>query len=143
MTQQQVGSAARATTAPGNDTTTTYKQHSPMYFAWARFASNKGAMVAGAILLVLIAMAVFAPLITKTDAVSQDFLTEALAFPSMAHWFGVDDLGRDFFSRIVYGARISLSIGFIAAGFSVVIGIPLGALAGYFGGRVDWFVMRI
>ncbi len=123
--------------------TPVYKQRSPLYFAWARFTANKGAMVAGAILLLLILMSIIAPLITKTDAISQDFLTERLAFPSADHWFGVDDLGRDFFSRIVFGSRVSLSIGFIAAGFSVLIGIPLGALAGYFGGRIDWFVMRV
>lgn len=122
---------------------TVYKQHSPLYFAWKRFSDNKGAMVALAILILLIAMAIFAPFITKTDATSQDFLTQALAFPSWDHWFGVDNLGRDLFSRVVYGARVSLSIGFIAAGFSILIGIPLGALAGYFGGRTDWMVMRI
>jgi ABC-type dipeptide/oligopeptide/nickel transport system permease subunit len=63
--------------------------------------------------------------------------------PSAEFWFGVDDLGRDFFTRIVYGARVSLTIGFAAAAFSVLIGIPLGALAGYFGGTTDWIIMRI
>ena len=87
--------------------------------------------------------AIFAPLFTKTDPSAQAYLTQALAFPSAEFWFGVDDLGRDFFTRIVYGARVSLSIGFAAAAFSVLIGIPLGALAGYFGGRTDWVIMRI
>jgi len=119
------------------------RQRSPLYFAWRRFQSNKAALFAGGVLVVLIGMAIFAPFITKTGFTAQDFLTISLAFPSLEHWFGVDDLGRDFFSRIVYGARVSLSIGFIAAGFSVLIGIPLGALAGYFGGRTDWFIMRV
>jgi peptide/nickel transport system permease protein/oligopeptide transport system permease protein len=88
-------------------------------------------------------MAIFAPLITSTGPNDQLYLTSALNFPSATHWFGVDDLGRDFFTRIVYGARISLGIGFSAAVFSLVVGLPLGALAGYMGGRVDWVVMRI
>ncbi len=119
------------------------KDHSPLYFAWRRFIGNKAAVVGGIVLLVLILMAVFAPFITMTDYTSQSFLTESLAFPSAQHWFGIDDLGRDFFSRIVYGSRVSLSIGFISAGFSALLGIPLGAMAGYFGGKADWIVMRI
>jgi ABC-type dipeptide/oligopeptide/nickel transport system permease subunit len=116
---------------------------SPLYFAWRRFTDNKAAVLSGLILATLILMAITAPLITKTGYEAQDFLTQALAFPSTEFWFGVDDLGRDFFTRIVYGARVSLTIGFTAALFSIVIGIPLGALAGYYGGRADWFVMRL
>ncbi len=116
---------------------------SPLWFALRRFADNKGAVVCGVILLTIILMAIFAPLITLTGYEDQDFLTQALAFPSSAHPFGIDDLGRDFFARIVYGARVSLTIGFSAALFSVVIGIPLGAISGYYGGMADWFVMRL
>jgi ABC-type dipeptide/oligopeptide/nickel transport system permease subunit len=118
-------------------------QHSPLYFALRRFTANKAAVLAGCVLAILIVMAIIAPLVTKTGYEAQDFLTQALAFPSLEFWFGVDDLGRDFFTRIVYGARVSLTIGFSAALFSVLIGIPLGALAGYYGGRADWFVMRL
>jgi len=119
------------------------RMRSPLWFAWRRFLSNKAAVVGGAVLAILILMAIFAPLITPYDPEAQSFLTEALAFPSAEHWFGVDNLGRDFYSRIVYGSRVSLTIGFTAALFSVIIGIPLGALAGYFGGRIDWVIMRI
>ena len=85
-----------------------------------------------------------ANLITSNhDANDQAFLTKSLAFPSAEHWFGVDDLGRDFFTRIVYGARVSLGIGLSAALFSLVLGMPMGALAGYLGGRFDWVIMRI
>ncbi|GLQ56384.1 ABC transporter permease [Devosia nitrariae] len=122
---------------------TPYRQRSPLWFAWRRFASNKAALAGGGVLLVLIVMAVLAPLITPVPPDAQLFLTQALAFPSSQHWFGIDDLGRDFYTRIVYGARVSLTIGFAAAGFSVLIGIPLGALAGYFGGKTDWVIMRI
>lgn len=115
----------------------------PLYYAWRRFLGNKGAVFSGSVLLIIVLMAIFAPLITPTSYEEQKFLTENLAFPSFDHWFGVDDLGRDFYTRIVYGARVSLSIGFVAAAFSVVIGLPLGALAGYYGGAIDWFIMRI
>jgi peptide/nickel transport system permease protein/oligopeptide transport system permease protein len=119
------------------------RQRSPLYFAWRRFTANKAAVGAGIILLIIILMAIFAPVITTTGPNDQDFLTNALNFPSAAHWFGVDNLGRDFFTRIVYGARVSLGIGFSAAVFSLIVGLPLGALAGYLGGRFDWVVMRI
>jgi len=118
-------------------------QRSPLYFALRRFADNKAAVVAGIVLAVIVLMAVFAPLISKTGYADQDFLAQSYAFPSGTFWFGVDDLGRDFFTRIVYGARVSLTIGFAAAAFSVLIGIPLGAIAGYYGGWADWGVMRL
>src|SRR5690349_45611 len=120
-----------------------HTQHSPAYFAWRRFAANKAAVAGGIVLGIIILAAIFAPLFTKSAPDAQLYLTQSLAFPSAEFWFGVDDLGRDFFTRIVYGARVSLSIGFAAAAFSVLIGIPLGALAGYFGGRTDWVIMRI
>jgi ABC-type dipeptide/oligopeptide/nickel transport system permease subunit len=115
----------------------------PAWYAWKRFAANRAAVAGGAVLGVITLLAILAPLVTPTGPNAQDFLTESLAPPSAAHWFGVDDLGRDFWTRIVYGARVSLSIGFAAAVCSVLIGIPLGALAGYYGGAVDWVVMRV
>ena len=121
----------------------TAKQRSPAYFAWRRFLANKAAVVGGVVLAIIVLMAILAPLFTKTDPSAQNYLTQSLAFPSAEFWFGVDDLGRDFFTRVVYGARVSLSIGFAAATFSLLIGIPIGAIAGYFGGWVDWFIMRV
>jgi ABC-type dipeptide/oligopeptide/nickel transport system permease subunit len=129
--------------APAIEKPDTPRQRSPLWFAWRRFTANKAAVGAGIVLIILILMAIFAPLITQTGPNDQLFLTSALAFPSSEHWFGVDDLGRDFFTRIVYGARISLGIGFSAAVVSLIIGLPLGALAGYMGGRADWVIMRI
>lgn len=116
---------------------------SPLYFALRRFADNRAAVLSGVVLAVIIVMAIIAPLITPTGYADQAYLTDGLAFPSQAHWFGVDDLGRDFFTRIVFGARVSLSIGFAAALCSLIIGIPLGAIAGYYGGAADWVVMRL
>ena len=121
----------------------THVQHGPAYFAWRRFAANKAAVIGGIVLGIIILAAVFAPLFTKSAPDAQLYLTQSLAFPSAEFWFGVDDLGRDFFTRIVYGARVSLLIGFAAATCSLLIGIPIGAIAGYFGGRIDWFIMRI
>ena len=117
--------------------------HNPLWFAWRRFAANKGALVAGLVLAIIAVMAIIAPLITKTGPNAQDFLTQSRAPPSPEFWFGIDDLGRDFFTRIVYGARVSLTIGFSAAVASVIIGIPLGALAGYYEGWIDWVIMRV
>ncbi|KPP91393.1 MAG: peptide/nickel transport system permease protein [Rhodobacteraceae bacterium HLUCCA08] len=119
------------------------RQRGPLWFAWRRFLANRAAVAGGVVLALIALLAVVAPLITPAGPNDQDFLSEALAFPSGAHWFGVDDLGRDFFTRIVHGARVSLTIGFAAAAFSVIIGIPLGAAAGYFGGRTDWIIMRV
>ena len=116
---------------------------SPLYYAFMRFLSNKAALISSIILSIIILMSIFAPLITPTGYEEQKFLINNLAFPSLDHWFGIDDLGRDFYTRIIYGARVSLSIGFVAAAFSVFIGLPLGALAGYYGGKTDWFIMRI
>jgi len=121
----------------------TPRQRSPLYFAWRRFSANKLAVGAGLVLLVIALMAIFAPLVTTTGPNEQAFLTQARAFPSAAHWLGVDDLGRDFFTRIVYGAQVSLGIGLSAAVFSLLVGLPLGALAGYLGGKFDWAVMRV
>jgi ABC-type dipeptide/oligopeptide/nickel transport system permease subunit len=116
---------------------------SPLHLVWMRFRRNKAAVFSALILLILILMAIFAPLITIASYDDQKFLERGLEPPSWDFWFGVDDLGRDFFSRIIYGARVSLSIGFLSAGFAVLIGIPLGVIAGYFGGWADWLVMRI
>lgn len=118
-------------------------RHSPAFLAWRRFAANRAALGAGILLVIIVLMAIFAPLVTPSGPNDQAYLKSALAFPSRTHWFGVDDLGRDLFTRIVYGARISLGIGLSAAVFSLLLGLPLGALAGYLGGRFDWAIMRV
>ena len=120
-----------------------YKIRSPFFYAVMRLISNRAALVSGVLLFLIVLMAIFAPLITATSYEEQKFLMNSLAFPSQAHWFGIDDLGRDLFSRIIYGARVSLTIGFAAAVCSVFIGLPLGALSGFYGGKVDWIIMRI
>ncbi|TYB37309.1 MAG: ABC transporter permease [Flexistipes sinusarabici] len=93
------------------------------------------------IVLFFIIVAVFAPYITPYDPTAVH-LGNVLAPPSSQHFFGTDELGRDVFSRVVYGSRISISVGFVAVGISVVIGLLFGLLAGYFGKFVDIIIMR-
>jgi ABC-type dipeptide/oligopeptide/nickel transport system permease subunit len=108
-----------------------------------RFADNRFALIGLIVLIVLALAAIAAPLITPASYDDTRYVADTYAFPSAAHWFGVDAVGRDFFSRNVYAIRVSLAIGFGAAVISTLIGIPLGALAGYFGGAVDWIIGRI
>ena len=109
---------------------------------WRRFRQNKLAMIGLVFIVVLILVAVFAPLIAPYGPAERT----PGAFrepPSTAHWFGTDTIGLDVFSRVIYGARISLRVGIIATFMTVVIGLILGAVAGYFGGKTDGFIMRI
>ena len=106
-----------------------------------QFLKNKFAILALIFILLMLAFALFAPLISTYDPTSTDSKS-VLTAPSREHVFGTDRLGRDIFSRIVYGARISLSIGFIAVGLAVLIGVFIGALAGYYGGKLDFLLMR-
>lgn len=110
---------------------------------WNYFQKNKLALIGFVSMLTLVACALFAPLITPAGYAEQKYLAEINGFPSFSHWFGVDAMGRDYFSRIIYGIRVSLSVGFITAVIALFIGVPLGALAGYFSGIVDWMIMRL
>lgn len=107
-----------------------------------RFLSSNLLLIIGAaIVLFFIVVALFAPFIAthKPDAISTK---DIFLPPSQAHLFGTDDLGRDVFSRVVYGARVSLFVGFIAVGISTIIGVVLGLLAGFYGRWVDSLIMR-
>ncbi|WP_303849951.1 ABC transporter permease [Seleniivibrio woodruffii] len=95
-----------------------------------------------AVVLFFIILAVFAPVIATHDPTAID-LNNIFAAPSAEHFFGTDELGRDVFSRILYGSRISLFVGFVAVGISLIIGVFLGLIAGYFGGWTDIIIMRI
>ena len=107
------------------------------------FKKSKVAIAGLLILLVLYLVALLAPLLAPYDPIAQrDIVQTSYLEPSAQHWLGTDRFGRDILSRILYGARISLSIGFIATLISVTLGTVLGALAGYFGGKVDAFLMR-
>lgn len=110
--------------------------------AWRRLLANKAAVTGGAILCILIALAIFAPWIAPHSYSYQNLELGAQP-PSGNFLLGTDTLGRDLFSRILYGARVSLLVGFVATGVALVIGVSWGIVAGYFGGRIDSVMMRI
>jgi peptide/nickel transport system permease protein len=114
--------------------------------AWARLRRNPGAIVGFTLVGIFALVALFAPLLAPFDPRAQDLSLlrgGCCPGPSREHWFGVDDLGRDEFSRIVYGARFSLLIGVVAVSVGLSVGLVLGAIAGYLGGIVDSVIMRL
>ena len=109
---------------------------------WRTFSRNQLAMCGGVVVTVLVFLAVLAPALAPWDPNRPD-TRKILAAPSSSHWFGTDPLGRDVLSRVLYGSRISLSVGFVSVGIAAAIGVLLGAAAGYYGGMVDNVVMRL
>lgn len=109
---------------------------------WERFKVNRLAVVGASIILVMIVLAILGPLISPYTYADQS-LIDANQSPSFSHWFGTDTLGRDIYTRVMYGARISLTIGFVAAFINLVIGVAYGGIAGYMGGKVDRIMMGI
>ncbi len=117
------------------------KNSSQLLNTWKRFKKNTMAVAGGVVVIAVIVVAIFAPYIATHPYSSQN-LTNRLAPPSSQHYFGTDGYGRDVFSRVVWGSRVSLQIGFGAAGMALVIGIILGSIAGFYGGWVDNLIMR-
>lgn len=115
---------------------------SPTRKVWRRFKQNRLALVGLFLLLIFVALAVFAPSLTSYDPNRADFRARNLP-PSKDHWLGTDDMGRDVWTRTLYGGRISLTVGLVAVGISSAIGLVLGSVAGFMGGRVDSFIMRL
>lgn len=109
--------------------------------AWRRLKRHRLAMASLVFILVLGVIALLAPWVTRFSYFEQN-AEHALQFPNAVYWFGTDSLGRDLFSRLLYGARISLSVGIFTAIFSLVIGVIYGSIAGYVGGKVDTVMMR-
>lgn len=110
--------------------------------AWRNFRKNKLALVSLCFILAVCLMAILVPMLSPYTYDGMD--TSALnQLPSLQHWFGTDKFGRDIFVRVMYGARISLSVGFAAAGINLVIGVVYGGIAGYLGGRADLIMMRV
>lgn len=110
--------------------------------AWRRFRRNKPALIAATILMIIILGAILIPYFYPYTY-SQQIRTARDQVPSLQHLFGTDKLGRDLFIRVVYGARISLSIGFVASIINLTIGVLYGGISGYIGGKVDNVMMRI
>ncbi|MFM0685703.1 ABC transporter permease [Paraburkholderia strydomiana] len=107
-----------------------------------RFMRNRAAVFGAFLVALIVIMALFAPWLTHYDPVQASFMTVRQA-PSATHWFGTDELGRDVLSRLLYGARASLLAGVVSVGIAVVLGVPLGLIAGYFGRFVDGVISRI
>ena len=109
---------------------------------WRTFARNQLAVVGGVVVAALVLLAVLAPVLAPWDPNRTD-TRRVLDSPSRAHWFGTDQLGRDVLSRVLYGSRVSLAVGFVSVGIATLIGILLGAAAGYRGGMTDGVIMRL
>ncbi len=108
---------------------------------WRRFVRNKFAVAALGFIIFEVIVAFAAPYIVPYDPYKGDFLA-TWALPGKTHWLGADDLGRDVLSRLIYGARISISVGVLSQLAIALVGVPIGALAGLKGGRLDYVVMR-
>lgn len=119
------------------------KSNSPWAIAYRRLMRDKTARLGLYIIIFLIFIAVFAPLLAPYDPIKDFDLAKALQGPSKDHWLGTDWMGRDVLSRILYGSRISLTVGLVASMVSLTLGITLGGAAGYFRGKVDIIIMRI
>ena len=114
----------------------------PAQRAWRRLKRRRGAMVGLGVVTLVILAAIFAPLLAPYDPIQQSWSAVRKA-PSAAYWLGTDEAGRDLLSRIIFGARASLSAGVISVAIAIGVGVPLGLLAGYTGGLVDGLISRL
>lgn len=114
----------------------------PWRIAWDRFRKNKVATVGAALFIVICLAVIFGPMLSPYNISEFDLADKELA-PSAKHWLGTDEQGRDVLLRLFVGGRISILVGLMAAGVSVVLGSLVGGIAGYYGGRVDDILMRI
>ncbi|GEL05848.1 ABC transporter permease [Rummeliibacillus sp. G93] len=135
MTQIAPNAAPNAK-APTDQTVGPWKE------AWRSFRKNKIAVVGAIIVVFFILLAFIGPLIVS-QGINEQQLSQRLQAPSAEHWFGTDDFGRDIFSRVVHGARLSLMVGFLSVIGSVIVGSLLGIIAGYYGRFVDTVISRL
>ncbi|HEY4533265.1 MAG TPA: nickel transporter permease [Fusobacterium sp.] len=119
------------------------KKRSQWREVWRMLTKNKMAMLGLFILLFLIILALFADIIYDYDTiVIKQNLAHRLQGPSGAHWLGTDEFGRDILARLIHGARVSLKVGILAVGLSIIVGGILGAISGFYGGTIDNIIMR-
>lgn len=137
---------AQATAAPagssGNKSAPNITLVSQRTRAWRTFRRNKSAVVGLGMIAFVIVIAVFAPLLAPYNPINQNTI-DRLAPPSWDHWLGLDHLGRDVLSRIIYGTRIALLVGVASVALGGVLGTAMGIVAGYFGGRISLAIMRL
>ena len=142
---------ATVETTATEETTATVEARGPWQLAWQRLRRDKVAMICAVVIVLILLMAVFAPLATtitghppntqyRQTGLTADGLPVA---PNSKFWFGTDDLGRDLFVRVVYGARVSLLVGVLATILTVVVGVVVGLAAGFLGGVVDTLLARL
>ncbi len=120
-----------------------YRKHGKVGEIWHRFRQNKGAMIGFVVLVIMFAIALTIDFWLDQEKIIGQNIMGKLQAPNAEHWFGTDEMGRDLFWRVLYGSRYSLSIGFVAVAVSLVLGVPLGAIAGYYGGRIETIIMRV
>lgn len=126
-----------------NDILKKFKKKTPAQEIMARFLRNRMAVAGLIMFAIILGCALFADVIASYDGMALKMnVADRLQGPSAAHWLGTDEAGRDIFARIIHGARTSLWIGFISTAFSLLLGGALGAIAGYFGGKLDEAIMR-
>lgn len=109
---------------------------------WRALARRRLAIAGGVVILLLVVVGVAGPWIAPYDPLDQD-LAKSLLRPSGEHWFGTDSFGRDILSRVLYGARISLLVGIASQGIAFGLGVAMGLVSGYYGGKVDALIMRL
>ena len=121
----------------------TVKRRTRAQEVWHRLLKNKGAVIGMVFLIALVLIAILSPIIFdyETDVIGQN-ISERLQHPNKNHWFGTDEVGRDLFARVMYGARYSLAIGVGAVLLGLCVGIITGSLAGFYGGIIDSILMR-
>jgi peptide/nickel transport system permease protein len=127
----------------GDDPMLVVTRHSPAALFWIRFRRNRPAVVGGVFVAILVIVAVFAPLIAPFDPNAQD-LNNLTQPPGGAHLLGTDDIGRDVLSRIIFGARVSIAASLLPVAMALLVGVPLGLIAGYYRGFLDeGIIMRV
>ena len=115
----------------------------PRWRTLRRFSRNRLAVIGAVIITVLVLLAICAPVLARYDPIFDQDYGNLLSGPSAAHWLGTDDLGRDIYTRMLYGSRISLQAALISVGLAFSLGVPIGIVSGYYRGAVDAIVMRV
>ncbi|MBW9332648.1 ABC transporter permease [Herbaspirillum aquaticum] len=115
----------------------------PRWRTLRRFSRNRLAVIGAVIIAVLVLLAITAPVLARYDPIFDQDYGNLLSGPSAEHWLGTDDLGRDIYTRMLYGSRISLQAALISVGLAFSLGVPIGIVSGYYRGAVDAIVMRV
>ena len=109
---------------------------------WKRLSKNKAAVVGGFFILLFIIVSIIGPFFTTKDP-TEVMMMNKLQPPSAEHWFGTDNFGRDIFTRIIHGMSLTLKVGFLSVAIGGSIGVVLGIVSGYYGGKIDTIIMRV